>query len=128
MAVLGAGALPELGALRCHFEEEDDRRILFLVGELDLATSETFGQALDFVQRTDALCVDLDECEFIDSTGLTMIVDAAREFRHASGELSVRGLRGEVLHMFTLTGLLLPGSAIHVADGKAANTERSGAS
>jgi hypothetical protein len=40
----------------------------------------------------------------------------------------VRGLRGEVLHMFTLTGLLLPGSAVHRDDGKATKTEESGAS
>jgi anti-anti-sigma factor len=124
MAVLRA--LPALGALECRIEEEGDRRILFLVGELDIAASETFRQALDFVQRTDALCVDLEDCEFIDSTGLTMIVDAAREFRHFGGELSVRGLRGDVLQMFALTGMLLPGSAVHRADGNATDSQRDG--
>jgi anti-anti-sigma factor len=117
-----ARALPSLGTLQCRFED-GDQRTLFVVGELDIATSETLREALDLVQRTDAICVDLEECEFIDSTGLTAIVDAAREFRHSGGELSVRGLRGEVSHMFALTGVLLPGSAVHRADGEATSSD-----
>ncbi len=106
-------ALEEIQPFSIAVDRADDRVVLAVNGELDLATAPKLTTALAEEATTDQrTCLDLAGCTFIDSTGLQVIVSAARDFRRDGGELSVTQLRGDVAALFRISGLLLEGSAL----------------
>jgi anti-anti-sigma factor len=84
-------------------------------GELDLATSPRFGQAVR--RELDAgrkVIVDLSEIAFIDSTGLNALIMAVRGADANGGALELSpSLSEQVRRVFEITGLdaVLPISA-----------------
>jgi len=63
------------GTLEVRMTIEDETRVVSLSGELDLSNAETARTALQEARETDApLIVDMRELEFIDSTGIALIV------------------------------------------------------
>jgi anti-sigma B factor antagonist len=106
-------ALDEINPFSVTVETDRDPVVLAVTGELDLSTAGQLTEAIAARARPDRrACIDLSKCTFIDSTGLQVIVAAAREFKGIGGELSVTGLRGDVEALFQMSGLLLEGSAI----------------
>ena len=84
-------------------------------GEIDLGTVSELETALARASRSaGSVCVDLSGCTFIDSTGLRVLLTAARDRRDAGGELAVSGLTGTVESFFSITGLLIEGSPLRV--------------
>lgn len=57
---------------------EDGIRVFTVKGELDLDTAPQLEQPLEGAvsDRADSIIIDLSECEFIDSTGIALIVRA----------------------------------------------------
>jgi len=86
-------------------------------GEIDLCNADEL-QARIALARTESttertmICLDFGLCEFIDSTGLQIVVRAARALGDRGGELSVINLKGEVARIFQTVGLLVDGSAV----------------
>jgi anti-sigma B factor antagonist len=75
-----------------------------VTGELDLATSPQFRQRLGEAQRAVRLVVlDLRELCFIDSSGVHVILDAARDFRRSGGRLLIVRGPAPVDRMLALT-------------------------
>ena len=63
------------GTLEVRTAIEDGTRVVSLSGELDLSNAETAKTALQEAQEADApLIVDMRELEFIDSTGIALLV------------------------------------------------------
>jgi anti-sigma B factor antagonist len=75
-------------------------------GELDLAVAE---QLADGLTRAGAECrhllINLESCEFVDSTGIAAIVHAHNEFAERGGRLAVYAPADQVLRVLSLTGL-----------------------
>jgi anti-sigma B factor antagonist len=92
----------------------DDARAIRFRGELDMASAEVLREPLESVlsQRPPVLIIDFTECGFIDSTGLSVLVGAARSAENGSGPvaLGLIGVREQVRRVLELTGLtdLLP--------------------
>ena len=89
-------------------------RVISIRGELDLGTApELEGPLADAVAAGDApLLVDLSECEFIDSTGIALIVRAWQQLdRGAVGEGEGRVVlcsdNDQVRRVLEITGLEL---------------------
>lgn len=59
----------------------------------------------DAVTRHDRVAVDLEEAEFVDSSGLAMLVGVNRTARAHGCELIVVCTREPILRLFRLTGL-----------------------
>ena len=79
-----------------------------LEGELDLATAEQLEHELLRVEGSDALTIvlDLSALQFIDSTGVRLIIQAHARSRADSQRLALlRGPRA-VQRVFELTGIL----------------------
>ena len=80
---------------------------LALIGELDLVSSPALGRTMDQLARSDAdlIVVDLRGLEFMDSTGLHLLVQAQQQ-AHDSGRrfALIRGAE-QVQRLFDLTGL-----------------------
>jgi anti-anti-sigma factor len=89
-------------------EERDGVRILAVTGELDLHTSPQLEERLENVEG--GLLVDLSNCEFIDSTGIGLIVrtrqrlDTDRDGGDAS-RFALCGLGDQVQRLLEITGL-----------------------
>lgn len=75
-----------------------------VAGELDLATSPAFHQAVEEAQRASRVVViDLRELSFTDSSGAHVILDAARDSRPHGGRLLIVRGPAQVDRVLTLT-------------------------
>jgi anti-sigma B factor antagonist len=96
----------KLGSLAVRSEREGEAQIIELIGELDLDGAPRLEQALREAEASDAssIVVDLGALDFIDSTGLRLLVMAAE--RSAGGRFSL--LRGpkQVHRVFEITDLV----------------------
>jgi anti-sigma B factor antagonist len=83
------------------------RRTVKLKGECDIGSAPALREALRSLTPpavTD-LVVDVSELDFIDSTGLGVIVGALRRIREGGGELTLSGARGAVQRVLEVTRL-----------------------
>jgi anti-sigma B factor antagonist len=96
----------KLGSLAVRSEREGEAHIIELIGELDLDGAPKLESALREAEAGDAtsIVVDLGALDFIDSTGLRMLVMAAE--RSNEGRFSL--LRGpkQVHRVFEITDLV----------------------
>jgi len=96
----------KLGSLAVRSEREGEAQIIELIGELDLDGAPRLEEALRDAEAGDAtaIVVDLGRLEFIDSTGLRLLVMAAE--RSQEGRFSM--LRGpkQVHRVFEITDLV----------------------
>lgn len=76
-------------------------------GEVDFSTAAHLRKALGdtLSEGHHDVVVDLSEVEFMDSTGLGVLVGAMRQANAAGGTLSVRDAQARVWKTFRLTGL-----------------------
>jgi anti-anti-sigma factor len=97
-----------VGRLTVHSERDGILHTVRLEGELDLATAEQLEHELLRVEGSDALSIvlDLSALEFIDSTGVRLIIQADARSRADSRRLALlRGPRA-VQRVFELTGIV----------------------
>jgi anti-sigma B factor antagonist len=73
-------------------------------GELDLSTAPELAAALR--QAEGDLVLDFSELDFIDSTGVHVVVDAYQAAQRAGTDFAITGASGEVLRAFELVGLV----------------------
>lgn len=106
-------ALDEHPPFSVRDDSGDGPLVLSVEGELDLSVADQLTEAIERAGKpSDSICLDLDRCRFVDSTGLKVLVQTARQFRAAGGELSVTNVQGDVARLVEMTGLLLEGSAL----------------
>jgi anti-anti-sigma factor len=87
----------DLGRGRCE---------LRLEGELDLWSVERLQVVLQRVARSnDAVLVGLQECQFVDSTGIALFLQVRRQLEDKGGRLVLYGCSDQVLRIFTVAGL-----------------------
>jgi anti-sigma B factor antagonist len=79
-------------------------------GELDMAVAEQLRELLERVDGKYAqVLLRLEQCEFIDSTGIALIVAAHRRFAEEGRRMVVCGPHSQVLRVLSLTGLTANG-------------------
>ncbi len=95
----------KLGSLAVRSTREGDAHVIELIGELDLDGAPRVEEELRRVEASDvqAIVVDLGELEFIDSTGLRLLVMAAERCREGRFSL-LRGPK-QVHRVFEITDL-----------------------
>ncbi len=81
--------------------------ILHVSGEIDMATCPQLRQEIvaHIGQGNLHLVVDLDGVEFIDSTGLGVLIGGLKRARSHGGDLRVSGVDDRLGRVFQLTGL-----------------------
>ena len=91
------------------FESAEHGRwtLVRVTGEIDMATAPRLRQHLQTVtaRRPSGLLLDLDRVEFIDSTGLGVMVGAAKRMRLIDGGFRVVCSQAHLKHLFELTRL-----------------------
>ena len=98
----------EVGKLMVHSEREGDLHTIYVRGELDLATAHDLERELIKVEDTDALSIilDLSDLEFIDSTGVRVLLSAHARSRANSNRLTLLRGSAAVQRVFEVTGIL----------------------
>ncbi len=83
------------------------RAVVRAAGEIDAATAPQLARALDEAVRGGALEVwlDLGPTEFMDSTGLTLVLRARQRLEGLCRRLAIICPRGRVRRVFELAGL-----------------------
>ncbi|HEX7278257.1 MAG TPA: STAS domain-containing protein [Solirubrobacterales bacterium] len=86
-----------IGPARCE---------LRLEGELDLWSVERLQAVLQRVARdNEAIVVGLQDCNFVDSTGIALFLQARRQLEDKGGRLVLYGCSDQVQRIFTVAGL-----------------------
>ncbi len=92
-----------------HFETEirteGSATVIALTGELDLASSAALEEALEQTLGAQNLILDLRELEFIDSTGLSVLVKAHQAAQEQGRQFGLVQGGAQVQRLLTLTGL-----------------------
>ena len=87
-------------------ERSDDEVTIVVVGELDLATADKLGEAVAQVRAagfTD-LALDLRGVDFIDSTGLRMLLSLRNDAKRTGHDLTLVSPAPTVQRIFAVTG------------------------
>lgn len=81
--------------------------VLELVGHLDLDSRAAFDEAVDGALAEGAtwIAIDLAGLEFVDATGIGVLVGARNRAMGSGADLVVRGARGGVRRVLALTGV-----------------------
>ena len=98
--------------MQSHFRVEtrkhDRAAVLAVTGELDLASSPALEGELERVSQSDAwvVIVDLRELEFLDSTGLGVLVKANHRAEEAGRRFALVRGGPQVQRLLNLTGIV----------------------
>jgi anti-sigma B factor antagonist len=97
--------------VQSHFRVEvrsaDTATVISVSGELDLASSPALEEELERVAQSDAqlVVVDLRNLEFMDSTGLSVLVRAHQRAEENHRRLGLVNGSQQVQRLLTLTGV-----------------------
>jgi anti-anti-sigma factor len=86
---------------------QGDTPILAVTGELDLASTPTLEQELERVRTKgpSLIIIDLRELEFMDSTGLSVIIRAHQRAEKGGHRLGIVNGSRQVRRLLSLTGV-----------------------
>jgi len=95
-----------------HFELSSERHdptthVVHVKGEIHVSTAPEFAQRLDeaIADDANAVVLDLTGVEFIDSTGLTVLLNGLRSVMLRGGRLALAVSNPTVLRLFEITRL-----------------------
>ena len=88
-------------------EIDNNKRVVHLNGEIDMATGPELRQRIvQYVQDGHTnIVLDLTNVDFVDSTGLGVLIGGLKRTRSHGGDLRCIGLTEPLKEMFKLTGL-----------------------
>jgi len=86
---------------------DEDLVLVVIAGELDLADEPRADLAIDFVIALgpSSVLVDLSRCDFVDATGLRILLGAQRRMRHAGSRVVFAAPTANVRRILELTGV-----------------------
>lgn len=88
-----------------EIERRPGCRELRVTGELDLAVAPQLEEAIDRAEGCEQILVNLRDCEFIDSTGIAVVVNAHHRLQDQGRYLALYGAVEQVLRVLSISGL-----------------------
>ncbi|MDP9073059.1 MAG: STAS domain-containing protein [Actinomycetota bacterium] len=88
-------------------DSRPDRTVVSITGEIDLSTAPLFRDRLVELANGGSrhVVVDLESVDFIDSTGLGVLVASLTRMRKNGGDMSLVCSQPRILRVFEITGL-----------------------
>jgi anti-sigma B factor antagonist len=95
------------GIFRVSVDHVEDHTVVRAVGEVDVSTAPELKAQLQGVADRQAVIVDLIDVTFIDSSGLSALVGAQKQFKelHDNADFKLAISRPQILKVFEVTGL-----------------------
>ncbi len=98
--------MAEQDHFRIEIRNAPDRVVLCLHGELDLASAPLLAQEIESAAADAAMIVlDLQELQFIDSTGLRIVLAANERSQERGQEFALTRGSQQVQRLLTITGV-----------------------
>ena len=93
--------------LGLNVKEQGKYTVLSVLGEVDVYTAPKFRERLIelVTEGKHHIVVDLDGVDFLDSTGLGVLVGGLKRVRSHDGELVLVCTKSRILKVFEITGL-----------------------
>ena len=93
--------------LHAYVKDEGGAPVVVLEGEIDLSTSPVFKETVYRVIESGKkdVVIDLNGLEFMDSTGLGVLVAALKKTSMEGGSIRLICNKRSILKVFTITGL-----------------------
>lgn len=87
--------------------QRDGASVLTLRGEIDVYTAPLLRQALvDIIDQGNLdVVVDMSHVDFLDSTGLGVLVEGLKRVKTRGGTLAIVATQDKILKIFDITGL-----------------------
>lgn len=86
--------------------ESPDGAVVYVAGEIDLATAAFLQQAIHHASRSrHRVVVDMAETTFIDSSGLAVLLQAHRDLGRLPEALTLRSVSADVRRVLEITGV-----------------------
>lgn len=86
-------------------------------GELDLAVAEELREMLDGIDdQCREILIDLQRCDFIDSTGIAVIVNTHQQLGEQGRRVAMYAPTNQVLRILSITGLTSNGLVFESLD------------
>jgi len=102
----GEGTAAEQDLFSVEVTKGAEEVVVAVRGEIDLVTAPVLWESLaDALPDTKRLVVDLSGTDFIDSTGLGVLIRALKRLRHHGGDLILRAPRPNARKILNLTCL-----------------------
>jgi anti-sigma B factor antagonist len=97
----------EIGSLEVQVRPDRDRVIVEVSGEVDVASVGRLQEALDDLRAHgwEHIVLDLREVSFIDSTGLSLLLDAERSARRQGASFAIVDGAPAVARLLEIVGL-----------------------
>jgi anti-anti-sigma factor len=101
--------------LQVHADVRGDWAVVVVSGELDVETVRQLSDRLDEVitAAPSGVVMDFGKLSFIDSAGLSLVVDAHRRVEAAGGQLRLASVQPFVYKLFRVTQLT---EVLHIHD------------
>lgn len=99
---------PEIGPelFGAEITQRDGEVVIAVRGEIDIVTASALWDVIvEVISDTKRLVVDLSETDFIDSTGLNVMVRTLKRLRHHGGDLILRSPKPNARKVLHLTSL-----------------------
>jgi len=97
-----------VGTLEIEFKGVDEIALLELSGQIDSYTSEEITKLLDthLANGKSKAIVDVTEVDYLDSAGVSALINSKLKLAKKGGNLRLIGLGGKTKEVFELAGLL----------------------
>jgi anti-sigma B factor antagonist len=105
MARMNNGVLPQRPEFEVTVSTDDGVRVVAVSGELDLDTMGELNEALSVANGMATTVVDLRGLTFIDSSGVSGLLSAARRARDVGERLACIPGPQQIQRVFELTGV-----------------------
>lgn len=97
-----------VGALEIELKEANEIAVLDLSGQIDSFTAEELTKLMEahINKGNFKVIVDLSKVDYLDSAGLTSLVNAKIKLSKRIGDLCLVGLKGKAREVFELAGVV----------------------
>ena len=97
-----------VGSLEIELKGTEDIALLELTGQIDIYTAEEITKIIDahMDKGNFKVIIDLTNVTYLDSAGVSALINAKLKLSKKSGDLRLVGLKGKAKEVFELAGLL----------------------
>ena len=93
--------------IKSSYDQECDKWILETTGDIDIVSSKTLKEVLvnKFEEKTTDIILDFTQLDYIDSTGLGIIIGAYGRMKESGKKLTIIHPKESIKRLLTITGL-----------------------
>ncbi|SHI37503.1 anti-sigma B factor antagonist [Dethiosulfatibacter aminovorans DSM 17477] len=93
-------------ALTIEKRMEENKIVVLPAGDIDIVTSPDFKEVvLDMFKDSNEILIDGENLEYMDSTGLGVLISLLKKTRSNNSKISLTNLKPNIYKLFDITGL-----------------------